>query len=207
MGDIVLPLDFVTGLVVSAYSIGKSAEDGRWHKRIKKTRGFAPVRTIYHDRKAHKRGELNFLHVLWHARKHLDTTDPRDYIYAFLAVNKYIDSPSEPSQSAISRLQDSITPNYGDPIEAIYADLALAAIRSTHSLGILQYIVPTKSSPMTYTLPTWVPNWANRQFVCGSPIFVPGVLYRQSASRDKIHTPPSMNSSPLELPVLGHTLG
>src|SRR4051812_26337661 len=77
-GDILLPLDFVTGLIVSVYGIAKSAEDGSWHRRIKKASGFSPVRTIYHDRKAHREGKLNLLNVLSYARKHLNATDDRD---------------------------------------------------------------------------------------------------------------------------------
>ncbi|KAI9863872.1 MAG: hypothetical protein M1813_003524 [Trichoglossum hirsutum] len=206
-GNIVLPLDFVTGLVVSVYSIAKSAEDGRWHKRIKNIKGFAPIRTIYYDRKAHKEGKLNLLNVLWHARKHLDTHDDRDYVFAFLAINKYTASISKQCPEVVHSLQDLITPNYEDSVEDVYTDLARAAICSSSSLEVLQYVVPTKSSGRTYSLPTWVPNWADRGFICGSPIFVPGVLNHLSACREKWYPRASMNSNRAELPVLGHTVG
>lgn len=206
-GNIVLPLEFVTGLVVSVYSIAKSAEDGRWHKRIKNIRGFAPIRTIYRDRKAHQEGKLNLLNVLWHARKHLDTHDDRDYVFAFLAVNKYTASISKQCPGVVHSLQDLVTPNYEDSVEDVYTDLARAAIRSSSSLEILQYVVPTKSSDRTYSLPTWVPNWADRGFICGSPIFVPGVPNHLSACRGRWYPRASMNSNRAELPVLGHTVG
>ncbi|OCK77383.1 hypothetical protein K432DRAFT_121199 [Lepidopterella palustris CBS 459.81] len=87
-GNIVLPLDFVISPFISVCRIARSAEEGDWHNRIKKTRGFAPLRDIYRDRKAHRKNELDFFNVLWHAREHLKTTGPRDCVFAFLAVNK-----------------------------------------------------------------------------------------------------------------------
>lgn len=84
-GSMALPLDFVTGLIVSVYGIAKSADDGHWLRRFKLVSGFSPVRTIHHHRKAHKEGKLNLLNVMWHARKHLNATDNRDYVYGFLS--------------------------------------------------------------------------------------------------------------------------
>lgn len=45
-GKVVLPFDFVTGLVVSAYAIAKGNDDRRWHRRIKSTRGFSALHAI-----------------------------------------------------------------------------------------------------------------------------------------------------------------
>jgi hypothetical protein len=206
-GDILLPLDFVTGLIVSVYSIAKSAEDGRWHRRFKEVSGFSPVRTIYHDRKAHKEGKLNLLNVLWYARKHLNATANRDYVFAFLAVNKDNTSMSKQHPNIVRSLQDIVSPNYKDPVEDIYTDFARAAVRSSSSLEILQYVVPTKSTEKTYKLPSWVPNWADRGFVCGTPVFVPGVPTYLSACRGIWYPRASMNSNRAELPVLGHKVG
>ncbi|KAH8746311.1 heterokaryon incompatibility protein-domain-containing protein [Hyaloscypha sp. PMI_1271] len=207
-GDIVLPLDFVTGLVVSVYGLAKSAENGDWHKRIKKTRGFAPIRTIHHDRKSHSKRELDFLNVLWHARKHLDTTDPRDYVFAFLAINNYTGAPTQSSLIAPSRsLQNQITPNYEDSIPDIYINLALTAVFNSESLEIFQYVVPTNPSLRKHSLPSWAPDWADRNFVCGSPIFVPGVPFRLSACGTKRHDPASINPNQMELTVFGHKIG
>ena len=206
-GRTVLPLDFVIGLLASVYSIAKSTGEGNWHRTIKKTPGFSPARTIYHDRQAYRRNKLDFLDVLWHARKHLDAKDHRDYVFAFLAFHRYTDTSSEPCESTARLFQDPIIPNYDDPVEVVYTKLARAAVSSSRSLDILQYVVPTKQLDQTYNLPTWVPNWADRRFICGSPIFIPGVPIHQSACRDRHYAPSSTNSNRLELTVSGHRLG
>ncbi|KAK1758049.1 heterokaryon incompatibility protein-domain-containing protein [Echria macrotheca] len=215
-GTIVLPFDFVTGLVVSAYGIARGSDDRRWHRRIKSTTGFAPLRAMFHDRTAHRNGELDFLNVLWHARKHLSAGNDRDYVYAFLAVNKYtVKDRTHPSNTGLNNsllLQDRILPDYDATVEHVYTHLALTAINTTRTLDIFQYIVPTKRVPGNYSLPSWVPNWADKHFVCGSPIFVPGVPWKTNASpilqsSDTTWTP-SPTPSPLHvLPTSGFTLG
>jgi hypothetical protein len=77
-GRAVLPFDFITELVIHAYSIYKREEDGRWLTRLKTTRGFGPLRTIFFDRRHHQADGLEFLEVLWHARMHLDATNDHD---------------------------------------------------------------------------------------------------------------------------------
>ena len=212
-GDILLPLDFITGLIVSVYGIAKSAEDGRWHRRIKKASGFSPVRTIYHDRKAHREGKLNLLNVLSYARKHLNATDDRDYVFAFLAINKNLASTDKAKlqdQNGVPSLHDLVLPNYLDSVEDVYTNFARAAVQSSSSLEILQYVVPTKlSTEQKYTHPSWVPNWANRNFVCGSPIFVAGVPNHLSTCRGNLHPQASSmhsNINPKELHVFGHRI-
>ncbi|KAK2606027.1 hypothetical protein QQS21_003545 [Conoideocrella luteorostrata] len=213
-GTIVLPFDFVTGLIVSAYSIAKGSDDRRWHKRIKSTTGFAPLRAIFHDRTAHRNGELNFLNVLWHARKHLSAGNHRDYVYAFLAVNKYtVKDRTHPSNARLNKslfLQDHIIPDYDATVEHVYTNLALAAIQITRNLDIFQYIVPTKQIVGGHFLPSWVPNWADKNFICGSPIFVPGVPWETNASQilgSEARWIPERIANPLELPTSGFTLG
>ncbi|KAK0647040.1 heterokaryon incompatibility protein-domain-containing protein [Cercophora newfieldiana] len=211
-GNIFLPFDFITGLLVSVYGLAKgSPDDQEWHKRIKNTPGFAPLRAIYHDRNAHREGQLNFLHVLWHARKHLSAGDNRDYVYAFRGVNKHIDDkPSQPN----TRIQDQIVPDYKDSATStVYTDLALITIRTTNTLGILDYIVPTKPTqdpprdPLqdTSSLPSWVPNWSNRNFQCGGPIFDPQIPWPTSACSWKPWTP-RLSPSRNELPVSGYII-
>jgi hypothetical protein len=212
-GRTVLPLDFVIGLIISVYSSAKSTEEGDWHRRIKKSPGFSPLRAIYHDRQAYRRKELDFLNVLWHARKHLNASDHRDYVFAFLAIHRYSGTSSEPFKGAARPLQDEITPSYIDPVEEVYTKLARAAVCSSCSLDILQYVVPTKQPDENYRpdphyrLPTWVPNWADRQFVCGTPIFIPGVPIHLSACGKRPYVPSSANSNLLELTASGHTIG
>ncbi|RYP12528.1 hypothetical protein DL765_007264 [Monosporascus sp. GIB2] len=213
-GKIVLPFDFVTGLVVSAYGIAKGNDDRRWHRRIKGTTGFAPLRTMFHDRTAHRNGELNFLNVLWHARKHLSAGNHRDYVYAFLAVNRYIAKDrTHPSNARLNQsllIQDRIIPDYDATVEHVFAHLALTAIQTTRTLDILQYIVPTKPVQGSYFLPSWVPNWDDKNFLCGSPIFVPGVPWKTNISRflgSGANWIPETITNPLELPTAGFTLG
>ncbi|RYP30205.1 hypothetical protein DL767_006352 [Monosporascus sp. MG133] len=200
-GRVVVPFDFVTGLVVSAYSIFKGQEDGEWHRRLKKTRGFGPLRTIFYDRR--KRGDenLDFLEVLWHARSHLDATNHRDYVYAFLAFHR--PTVAEAGGIASRKPGMAIKPIYTNTVPETYTDLARTVISSSQTLEILQYMVPTK--PSEYDLPSWVPNWAERRFVSGSPMVVPGVPNKFRACKDKTHWP---TSTPLlELHTRGHVVG
>ncbi|KAM7203401.1 Heterokaryon incompatibility protein (HET) domain containing protein [Naviculisporaceae sp. PSN 640] len=218
-GKVVLPFDFVTGLVVSAYAIAKGNDDRRWHRRIKSTRGFSALRAIFHDRFAHREGELDFLNVLWHARKHLEATNHQDYVYAFLSINKNnIKDRTHPSNAQLNYsllLQNALTPDYNASVEEVYTQLARAAILTTRSLDILQYVVPTKKSHSTnYRLPTWVPNWANKKFVCGSPIYVPGVPWRTTSLYNKNWAPEPISRlssdntlTSQELPTRGFILG
>ncbi|KAK5654531.1 hypothetical protein OQA88_7160 [Cercophora sp. LCS_1] len=248
-GKIILPFDFITGLIFSIYGLAKgSPDDQKWHKRIKDTKGFAPLRAIYYDRAAHGEGKLNFLHVLWHARKHLSAKDNRDYIYAFRGVNKHIDNKNAKPDT---RIQDQMTPDYKASTTAdVYTNLALTCIRTTHTLDILHYIAPTspkgearsgesrataipsasqrdptigiclphrKQKPKreppirhenqdTSSLPSWVPDWSNRNFTCGGPIFDPQLPWPSSACSWKPWTPrpsPSLNV----LPVSGYIVG
>lgn len=89
----------------------------------------------------------------------------------------------------------------------MYTDLARVAVRSSSSLEILQYVVPTRLSDKAYNLPSWVPNWADRGFICGSPIFMPGVPIHLSACQGKSYPRAFLNSNRGELPVRGHTVG
>jgi hypothetical protein len=91
----------------------------------------------------------------------------------------------------------------------VYTDLALTAIRTTNTLDILHFIVPTnpKQEPEpkpknqdTSSLPSWVPNWSNRNFTCGGPIFDPQITWFTSACASSPWIPrPLPNRN--ELPV------
>ncbi|KAF5700270.1 het-6OR heterokaryon incompatibility (het-6OR allele) [Fusarium mundagurra] len=199
---VVLPFDFVTGLIVNAYSIFKSEEDGKWHEKLKKTKGFGPLRAIFYDRLEHKKGRLDFLNVLWHARLHLDATDDRDRVYAFLAFHEptSMKSPGATPQDS----ETTIKPSYSSLVQDVYTHFARRVVQSSQNLDILQFVVPTQKSD--YELPSWVPNWAESRFVSGSPIVIPGVPNRFNACNAKSHVQNS-TSSPTELHVLGHILG
>jgi len=205
-GKIILPFDFITGLVFSVYGLAKSSQDDRkWHKRIKNTKGFAPLRAIYHDRTAHRDGKLDFLHVLWYARKHLSAKDDRDYVYAFRGVNKHRDGVQS---QADTRIQDEMVPDYqGSNVSDVYTKLAITVIHTTRTLDILHYIIPTNANepadsanakgdsngtgqlPKPAALPSWVPDWSNRNFKCGGPIFDPQLPWPTSACAGKLWTP------------------
>lgn len=110
-------------------------------------------------------------------------------------------------------LQDGITPDYNAAVGDVYTQLARTAIQTTRSLDILQYMVPTKKGASSnYRLPTWVPNWADKKFVCGSPIYVPGVRWRMTPLYNKNWDPEPITNgfrplTPQELPTRGFVLG
>jgi hypothetical protein len=188
-GAVVIPFDFITCLIFSVYGLAKfSSDDRKWHERIKDSPGFAPLRAIYYDREVHREGKLDFLHVLWHARKHLSAKDNRDFVYAFRSVNKHIGNIDALLNTS---LQDKMVPDYRTSSTAdVYTDLALTANRTTKTLDILHFIVPTNpkqelelkpKNQDTSSLPSWVPDWSNRNFTCGTPIFDPQITWPTSA--------------------------
>ena len=87
----------------------------------------------------------DFLGVLNLSRDQ-EVTDPRDKIFAVLG---FCDQSTE-----------SIVPNYLQPIESILINSARQQISGKKSLKVLYYThIPTKRP----SLPSWVPDWTNRQ--------------------------------------------
>jgi hypothetical protein len=196
-GSLHLPFDFVAGLILSSYSIFKSEDDGKWYQLLKKTRGFGPLRSIWFDRQV-DRETMDFLHILWRARKYLDASDHRDLVYSFLGFHNF--------RREFELLADySVTMDdqeYAHAVEDTFVGLARATIASSSSLHIFRCIAPTK--PSRYNLPSWVPNWAERRFRCGSPIVLPGVANNFYACRERQHD--FIAGNPRHLLVQGHLI-
>ncbi|KAK3312636.1 heterokaryon incompatibility protein-domain-containing protein [Apodospora peruviana] len=202
-GHLSLPFEFIVNLIQTIYSITKGGRDGGWHKRLKSTAGFAPLRAIHHHRmELLQQNKKDFLTILWHARKHLLAKDERDYIYAFLGFH----GPTMRRLHAGPTTSDRpIIADYKITVKETYKRLARVAIWNSRSLDILQYVVPTQTSETTVArLPTWVPNWAERRFTSGSPVLVPGVPHRFSACGDFPHDPDNSESSVLK--IKGHVI-
>jgi hypothetical protein len=209
-GYLALPFDFVTGLIMSVYSIAKSEEGGEWHMRLKQTKGFGPLRAIFYDRQAYRENKMDFLNILWHARKYLEATDHRDFVYSFLGfyepndwdIEKMAKLRISPDYS-VKELTD---PKYKSAVEKAFTKLAYTLIQNSGSLDILQLVVPTKKS--TYRLPSWVPSWSEKSFISGSPIVLRDNTRRFDACRNKCHSPKRpAGSNMMELHAQGHVLG
>ncbi|KAH7381047.1 heterokaryon incompatibility protein-domain-containing protein [Cadophora sp. MPI-SDFR-AT-0126] len=181
-GSLHLPFDFVAGFILSSYSLFKGEEDVCWYQLLKKAKGFGPLRSIWFDRREKQRGEpLDFLHILWRARKYLDATDHRDFVYSFLGFHDF--RPGfELRPDYTVKMDDE---KYPRSVAKTLVGLARATIVSSGSLHIFRCIAPTK--PSRYNLPSWVPNWAERRFLCGSPIVLPGVPNSFNACRGRQH--------------------
>ena len=92
-GYFCVSFDILARLVLSVYFLMKIEKDGLWSRCMKKSKGFGPLRALWYDRELyHQNKRLDFLHVLWRARKYLEATKPEDMVYSFLAFD---DSSSE----------------------------------------------------------------------------------------------------------------
>jgi len=209
-GDFLLSLDRIAGLVMAVYSITKTEIDGHWHRKLKATRGFGPLRTIFNDRAAYRLERLDFLSILWHGRKHLQATDKRDFVYSFLAFHgptmKHLQRVSrQPAHNLATAPEQHILADYGISVKETFRQLARVMIWNSHSLDILQYVIPAKTSDSeNLKLPSWVPDWSENRFTGGSPIVVPGARHRFRACGTKVHTPTDSGSSILK--VQGHVI-
>lgn len=184
-GKFYVSFDILARMVLAIYYYTKIEEDGVWCKKIKKSKGFGPLRGIWYDRERyHKRKQLeplDFLHVLWRARKYLEATKAEDFVYSFLAFEDLSGD-------------NKIKANYGISPQETYTILARSMIRSRKSLDILQCLVPTKPPnlvgdkiiPVPH-LTSWVPDWSNRRFTSGAPILCPGLTHKFDACRGKQH--------------------
>jgi len=196
-GNLTLPFDFIVDLVRTFFSITKTGLDEGWHKRLKSTAGFSPLRAIQHHRlERHAKVPLDFLNILWHARSHLEANDERDHVYAFLGFHP-------PTMSHLARgpkagAERPIIADYKISVKDTYKRLARVMIWNSRSLEILQYVVPAKVTDEMKRLPSWVPNWAEKRFISGSPLLVPGAPHPFAASGTMAHEPDDSESSILK---------
>lgn len=199
MGRLTLPFEFVAELIKWVYSLIKSEEGGEWVKRIKQTQGFGPLRSIHADRQSFRNQEpLDFLHILWRARKYLQATDHRDLVYSFLGISN-VDA-NELSPDYTVPMGD---PKYPSAVEDAYIKLARSLIRVSDTLEIFQCVVPTRRSK--YRLPSWVPDWSESRFKSGAAIMAPGMTRKFNACRGRGHT--WAPTAPGALQVKGHIIG
>ncbi|KAH5157759.1 hypothetical protein HBH69_075160 [Parastagonospora nodorum] len=77
------------------------------------------------------------------------STNPRDKIFAFRGILEILDIQLP-------------RPNYLSPVRQVYREAAAAAIKHDRSLMLLSSLTGTS---MTTSLPSWVPDWSNNNFI------------------------------------------
>ena len=95
-------------------------------------------------------GTIPFTWLLSTVSPLLQTTDPKDSVYAFLGLQHLGDGSGS----------GSIEPEYGASYEQTLVTTATSIIRESLSLGILAYCDREKSDErLLKPLPSWVPEW------------------------------------------------
>lgn len=134
---------------------------------------------FYHQRKTEARvfwdsetrmDELDILLVLQHARD-LDLGDPRDRIYAFMAL-PFVKNP-----------MPALRPNYEQPHLDVYQDFALEYLDDTSDLNILRYATyeEVNGEFVHGTIgSSWVPRWDFRAWDVGTGEYLYGNFGRTS---------------------------
>lgn len=116
----------------------------------------------------------------------LQATNPRDHIYAFLALH-----PTGPLL---------IPPHYPSPTPAIYTATTAALIAETTSLAVLGLCDNDPSSPSL--LPSWVPDWS-RAAPPTVPLFSPAAHHRRRNNTTSACASAATLTSPKTLLVTG----
>lgn len=192
-GYLCLDFDILARLVLSTYYLVKTEKDGLWSRKFKKSRGLGPLRAIWYDREQyHKQVPLDFIHILWRARKYLEASKPEDMVYSFLAFDDL-------------SAEHKVRADYEISPQETFTNLACSMIKSRKSLDILKCVVATRTT--LPHLPSWVPDWSNRKFSGGAPILSPGMPHHFNTCRGKKHEWIQQNpESPKTLLVKGHII-
>lgn len=91
------------------------------------------------------------LSILQHARK-MKLTDPRDRIYAFMAL--------QTADGVMARL--SLQPDYGRPHQEVFHQFAVRYLEETSDLDLLTHVDHDEGGLSDLRgVPSWVPQWAN----------------------------------------------
>lgn len=124
-----------------------------FHQRKAEARVFGPSKTLDHS--------LETLWALEQARK-LDLSDPRDKIYAFMAL-PFVKNP-----------MPALRPNYEQPCFEVYREFALKYLDNTSDLNILSHVTheEVNGESIHGTCGScWVPQWDRRAWNTPSPSF------------------------------------
>ena len=84
--------------------------------------------------------------------QHLQSTDPRDRIYALLGL-----------YSPMSRYRSQIQPSYQKKAHEVFCDVARVLIDGDHSLRAAAFARNLSSSSPVTSLPSWVPDWTGTE--------------------------------------------
>lgn len=98
--------------------------------------------------------DLDILHAL-HLARSLSLTDPRDRIYAFMAL-PFVRSPVA-----------ALHPDYTQPHLELYRDFATKYLENTSDLNLLGYVTHEEGgeSPEDILGSSWVPRWDRQAYV------------------------------------------
>jgi hypothetical protein len=177
LGPLSFPLDVLIRLADTICA--EEVRIGGYSKSlIMSTVGFDALSLIKHERGCGITGcprdgmfRDNFLALLMQALHQFQATNPRDYIYAFLAF--------QPEDATVK-----IRPDYALPPAAAWTEAAKSLIRQTESLDIFSAARADLTiagdggkgfgggMPSSNDLPTWVPYWSE-PFPYARPIYCP----------------------------------
>lgn len=101
------------------------------------------------------------LHLVSRYRR-FAATDPRDKVYALSKIAELSRNTCNPPPK----------PDYGAPVEVVYRDFALWAVRSGHGLQVLRHC-NSHARPM----PSWVPDWSVSEVSLPLPLANPNSFY------------------------------
>lgn len=145
---------------------------------------------IIAERRFHHRDRLQLLAMLTSFQK-LETTDPRDKIYATLGIVA--------PYKRVHHLYDEIpiTPDYTKSSEEVYKEAAVYLIWERQDLYLWSFQPPTSQRNLK-TLPSWVPDWSVSHNFIGFRLDISGI-------HKLVDCIPEVDNS--KLIVKGHIIG
>lgn len=86
--------------------------------------------------------------------QHLESTDPRDRIYALLGI-----------YSPLSKYRSPLNPSYDKPPDQVFREVARFMIEDDNSLRPVVFARSLASKAPVTLLPSWVPDWTGIEFL------------------------------------------
>ncbi|KAL2279168.1 hypothetical protein FJTKL_13559 [Diaporthe vaccinii] len=91
--------------------------------------------------------EQSFLYSLWSLNSGLNSTDPRDRIYALLGL------------ATAKKYRDALRPDYGIKVEDLFVEVARQLLMNKGSIQLLH--MAGIGHRHSLSLPSWVPDWTS----------------------------------------------
>ena len=120
---------------------------------------------------AEKSAKLYFIEILAFA-KHLEATDPRDHVFAFLGHPAALQFPLGHEATADIDYESVISlgtklliqPDYTKSLGEIYTEFAVKIFEATNNLDLLSYMIHFENS-IEESIPSWVPRGTYQGFL------------------------------------------